>query len=356
MRYLQWSHSRRSNRAALLLAAALTIASTSHADAAAATDAAGYEVIANAFGFLVDIPGSPDLSKNVREIEIDDLTIDIRETTTGLDAEDHAGRRSPGYPYRLYVPGAAHWGSATITSACTLGGSKELQAWWREAANGEDARRNITVTLFKRDKTPARSYRLYDVFPTSWYSKQPGTDPSVSRDEPCTEIITVKIGRGEIIAHPATGRGVPGTANGFTSSLTTCEGCVTERDNGWEVAAGGAQQRESHAMTFGRNLDDTVSPLHEARSCGEVRLRGPITTGRKAFVLWINETAQGKPWKRDFTLTELLSVGGSIKDGKQYLYFDGFPVRYVFPRFSVKKDTGNVMEEVRLKFVRCELK
>ena len=38
------------------------------------------------------------------------------------------------------------------------------------------------------------------------------------------------------------------------------------------------------------------------------------------------------------------------------VFSDGFPVGYVFPRMSVTNVTGNTMEEVRLKFVRCELK
>ena len=62
--------------------------------------------------------------------------IDCRETTTGLDVE-----------YRLYGPGAAHWGQAKFASACTLGGSKELQSWWQEAAKGKNIRKNLTINL-----------------------------------------------------------------------------------------------------------------------------------------------------------------------------------------------------------------
>lgn len=38
-------------------------------------------------------------------------------------------------------------GSAKFTSACTLGGSKELQTWWQEAAKGKSIRKNITINL-----------------------------------------------------------------------------------------------------------------------------------------------------------------------------------------------------------------
>lgn len=96
-------------------------------------------------------------SKNVREIKIDELNIDAREMTTGLDVG-----------VRTISPRRMHFGSAKFTSACTLGGSKELQAWWQEAAKGKGIRKNITVTLFKSDKSPGRSYTLNDCFPTSY--------------------------------------------------------------------------------------------------------------------------------------------------------------------------------------------
>jgi len=142
------------------------------------TDEGGYNVIANAFGFGVDIPGCADASKNIREISIDELNIDIRELTTGMDVE-----------YRLYGPGQAHWGNAKFTSACTLGGSKELQAWWAEAAKGKNIRQNITVTLFKSDKTAGRSYTLNQCFPTQWSSVNFDTTSTVQ-----TETLTVNVG------------------------------------------------------------------------------------------------------------------------------------------------------------------
>jgi len=145
------------------------------------TDAGAYQVIANAFGFGIDIPGCADASKNVREITIDELNIDIREMTTGNDVE-----------YRLYGPGTAHWGQCKVTSACTLGASKELQAWWQEAAKGKNIRKNISVTLFKSDKTAGRSYLLYDCFPTQWSSVNFDTSSTVQ-----SETLTVKMGRVE---------------------------------------------------------------------------------------------------------------------------------------------------------------
>lgn len=129
--------------------------------------------------FAIDIPGAPNASKNIREIAIDELNVDIREMTTGLDVE-----------YRIYGPGAAHWGTASFTSAVTLGGSKELKAWWDECAQGKNIRKNITVTLFKSDKSTGRSYTLMDCFPTQWTSVNFDTSATVQ-----TETVRVKVGR-----------------------------------------------------------------------------------------------------------------------------------------------------------------
>lgn len=147
----------------------------------AGTDAGGYEVIANAFGFSLDIPGCADASKNIREIHVDELNVDVRELTTGHDVE-----------YRLYGPGHAHWGSASFTAAVSLGGSKDLKTWFDEAAKGKNIRKNITVTLFKSDKTAGRSYNLMDCFPTQYSAVNFDTSSSVQ-----THTLRVKMGRVE---------------------------------------------------------------------------------------------------------------------------------------------------------------
>lgn len=56
-----------------------------------------------------------------------------------------------------------------------------------------------------------------------------------------------------------------------------------------------------------------------------------MTDKRAALCTWINETVSGKPWKRTVTITELLSVDGGVRDGKQFIYHDRFPSAYVFP-------------------------
>jgi len=128
---------------------------------------------------MVDIPGAAEASKNIREIAIDELSIDVREMTTGHDVDD-----------RVYAPGDAHYGSATFTSVRTPGQPSELQRWFGECATGKNIRKNITVTLFKSDKSGERSYNLMDCFPTQWSAVAFDTSSTVQ-----TETIRVKVGR-----------------------------------------------------------------------------------------------------------------------------------------------------------------
>lgn len=337
-----------SRRVSVVLAA-FSLAGTPGNGHAAGTDAGGYEVIANAYGFGVDIPGCADASKNIREIAIDELNIDAREMTTGLDVE-----------YRLYGPGQAHWGSAKFTVAAGSGASKELHAWWAEAAKGKNIRKNITVTLFKSDKSPGRSYTLNDCFPTQWSSVNFDTSSTVQ-----TETLTVKIGRIEFktrMAAPPPGNGgnpPPPAADATTSDKfaqvrgfkVDIAGCSTkEVDTAWESVSGGELIIELTETTIGSDKFQTTSPGHKTVS--EITLRGAMTDGRKALCEWINDTVQGKTWKRMLTITEMLSVDGGVKDGKQYVGDKAYPIRYKFPVLSVDKREGNVEEEITYRWIR----
>lgn len=129
----------------------------------------------------VDIPGLPNASRNIREVAIDPLVVEPNAIPPGQDVD-----------FRLYGPGHAHWGSASFTSAVSLGASKELQTWFNDAAKGKDVRKNITVTLFKSDRSAGRSYNLMDCFPTQWSAVNFDTSSTVQ-----TETIRVKLGRVE---------------------------------------------------------------------------------------------------------------------------------------------------------------
>ena len=302
----------------------------------AGTEEGGYQVIANAFGFGCQIDDAPDASKNIREIAIDELNIDARETTTGLDVE-----------YRTYSPGAAHWGQAKFTSACTLGGSKELQQLFQSAAKGKNIRKNITVTLFKSDKSPGRSYSLIDAIPVGYI----GCD---KRDPNGTETIIVEP---QYILFGAPGDAPipnkPPAAATFRLDLAGADG-TGSGDYSWELANGGAASHEDPPLVIGKF--DPASPaidLKPRRTVSALTLRGAMTAERKQLMTWLNDVVQGRDWRRQVAVSPL---GQDGNPSRHYIYADVFPVRYVFPRMSVTNTTGNVMEEVALKPIRVELK
>lgn len=129
-----------------------------------------------------------------------------------------------------------------------------------------------------------------------------------------------------------------------------------EVDTAWETVSGGQLMIEHVETTIGADKFHTTTPGH--KSVGEITLRGAMTDKRAALCQWINETVQGKPWKRMLTITELLSVDGGVKDGKQYIYFDCFPVGYVFPRLSLgdPRCEGELVEEIRFVYRSVEVR
>jgi len=109
----------------------------------------------------------------------------------------------------------------------------------------------------------------------------------------------------------------------------------------------GAEASAKDAYVRFEGFQEKIDPA------GDSGWRGHMTKGRAALCTWINETVNGKPWKRTLAIPDHRSVAGSVKDGKQYAYGD-LRLRYVFPHMVATM--GNVMEEVRIKPIRCELK
>jgi phage tail-like protein len=125
--------------------------------------------------FRVDIPGLPDESARCVSVEIEPIVIDAVEGDPGV--------------FKAWEPGDAHFGHATF-SIVPLQGPSQLEQWIKDAAAGMDVRKNITITLLKRDATPARTFNLIDCFPVKY---DPG-DYSPSSNV-AMETITTKIDR-----------------------------------------------------------------------------------------------------------------------------------------------------------------
>ncbi len=171
---------------------------------------------------------------------------------------------------------------------------------------------------------------------------------------------------------------------GFKVEISSASG-GKEVDTAWESVSGGDLIIEVRETTVGADKFETPVgppgviaeiPAPPARVPGppatppttapgrksieEIILRGPMTDRRDALTEWLNDAVahpNDQRARRDLRLTEIIDDGdGAVKEGRQYIYSDGFPVGYVFPRMSVDNTTGNTIEEVRIKPVRCEPK
>lgn len=284
------------------------------------------QILTNANGFTVDIDGAPQLSRNIRDVAIDELNIDIRETTSGLDVE-----------YRTYSPGSAHFGSAHFRAACTRPAVKEARAWYMRTMQGEPRRVSVAVSILRKDGRPGRTYTMPD-------ARLVEVSDCDDRSPDATLDLTVRPVRLVLEAAAETVLPLRVPSPWFTVEIP--EAGRINPDDTWDLVVGGARSVEAPPLVLGR--PDPATDINAHTTCTSLDLRGPMTDGRKALVSWVNGTMAGRRDHRTMTVR--------TPQGSAYVFADAFPVSYVFPHLSVTNTTGNVMEEVRIKPVRCELK
>lgn len=103
-----------------------------------------------------------------------------------------------------------------------------------------------------------------------------------------------------------------------------------EVDTAWESVSGGEMIIELAETTIGSDKTKTNSPGH--KTVGEITLRGAMTDGRQALCQWINETVNGKPWKRTVTITPV-NLDGTI--GETWIFEDCALTAYRMPRLGL---------------------
>lgn len=146
------------------------------------TNEGSYEILENGAGkFKIDIQNCPVANANVESIQMEDLTIDTREMTTGAD-----------WDYRVYGPGDAHYGSITVRARVGKQ-STELYKWWLDTSRGQNIRKSISVICLKRDGSESRRFNVFEAYPTRWDS----ADFSPTSNVAC-ETIVAKMGYVEL--------------------------------------------------------------------------------------------------------------------------------------------------------------
>lgn len=275
---------------------------------------------------LGDSNGSTDAGKNVREIAIDELNIDVVDKVAQRDG------------WRLYGPGKPHWGNARVV--IEPGADTAFFDWYQEAAKGKSIRKNITVTLFKSDKTPGRSYGLIDCFPTRWEVGAPD-----ATGQPGAEVLTVSIG-GIVFSTDGGGAATRGPV-----VVLDAAGNPADSFESW----GGGEPGVLLTPIFSGAQYRTNSPGH--KTVGELSLRGKSRPTRKVMYQWFNDMGVADPPRHTIGVVEQGAGDGSVRKGRTYTYFDCFPVRYVFPRISVDGPAEeDLMEVVVVKPIRIEMK
>ena len=115
---------------------------------------------------------------------------------------------------------------------------------------------------------------------------------------------------------------------GFKVDIVSAGG--KEVDTAWESVSGGEMIIEHTDTTTGGDKFKTNSPGH--KTVGEITLRGHMTDSRKAMCQWIQETVEGKPWKRTVFITPI-HLDGTL--GETLELNDCFLTSYKQPGLAV---------------------
>jgi len=290
---------------------------------------------ASATSFAILLGDLAGAEKQVRELQIDDLTIDIREMTTGLDVEYRVAQNQG---WRVYAPGAVRLGDVHIT--LNADPDSEWSKWREEAARGKNIRKNITILLMKEGKPTGRTYNLLECYPARWTDAQTIESGAVVE----TQTIEVKCGRIELKSR----LGSPDTSTGPVV-FSSPDGALVESFDSWS----GGEPNLVLSPLFNGDRNHIGSPGH--KTVNEIILRGSAHAERKNLCQWINSTYSNTAAGVVPGGSVLQSALGRAGKGRTYVYHDCFPVRYVFPRLSATNTTGNVMEEVHIKPIRMDI-
>jgi len=134
---------------------------------------------------------------------------------------------------------------------------------------------------------------------------------------------------------------------GFRVEIKAADGS-SEPDSAWETCTGGALSIEVADSSTGGDQRAVAAPGAGTdgpvpKSVTELRLRGPLTAGRKWIAQNLNDTLAGKDTRFDLTLVE---IGKDGADGKRFTYHECFLTEYRFPTLSADATGGGTLYEV----------
>jgi len=209
--------------------------------------------------------------------------------------------------------------------------------------DGKTDRRTVTVKLKADDGTSLREYTFANATPVD-YSL---TDVAGCAGCLPEEVLTLEYDSVEFLSK----RGYDYyRSQSDMARLSTGDPDGPSNFDSW---SGGELRFDLPGEFAGTKLHTGVSGR---KSVGEITLRGAMTDGRKSMYNWIKAAFDKPSWRATAGIVELLSHQGDLKPGRAFSLYDGFPVRYVFPKISVDIPLAQTSESITLKFIRVELK
>jgi phage tail-like protein len=100
-----------------------------------------------------------DLSEDIVKVSSINMTIPKIHATTGLDVTEKAHR-----------PGRPVFGNITFTGAEHTDGVKKIRSWIKDAYDGKDARKDITIEIHSQKGEVVRSFNLMRCLPVAYSS------------------------------------------------------------------------------------------------------------------------------------------------------------------------------------------
>jgi phage tail-like protein len=106
------------------------------------------------FNFLVEIDGI--VQAGFTKVLIPEAMVDVIEYREGADPTLSARK----------IPGRVHFGNVVLKWGASA--SNELYKWWKKIQDGATDRRNMSIVLLDRSRSPVKRWNVQNAFPMAY--------------------------------------------------------------------------------------------------------------------------------------------------------------------------------------------
>lgn len=105
-----------------------------------------------------------DLSPDITKISSITMRVPKIAATTGLDTKE-----------KTYRPGRATFGNITFEMADHKDGTNKIRQWMKDAYDGKDARKDLTIEVKSQKGETVRTFNLFRCLPVSYQAIDMGS-------------------------------------------------------------------------------------------------------------------------------------------------------------------------------------